>query len=191
MTDTEIIQKVLGGEKDCFAYLIDRYKNYVFTLMVNIVGNREDAEEAAQDSFIKAYRCLADFRGESKFSTWLYTIVRTTGITYLRKRKQSYIPIDREIASGKMDNQESEFRADLIERKSRYEQVNRAICMLGTEDAQVINLFYKGEQSLVEIGQIMGLEPNTVKVKLFRARQKLKEKLEKYLSEKINLKTGL
>ena len=74
LTDTEIISRVLKGDQRSFSALVDRYKDYVFTLVMRFTDIREDAEEISQDIFVKAYRCLADFRGDSKFSTWLYTI---------------------------------------------------------------------------------------------------------------------
>ena len=86
LNDNEIISKVLSGDTQAYAVLVNRYQNYVFTLAMRMVKTREDAEEVAQDIFIKAYRALADFRGASKFSTWLYTIVNTTCITFLRKK---------------------------------------------------------------------------------------------------------
>jgi len=185
LTDTEIISRVLRGEQQVFAQLVERYKSYVFTLVLRMIESREDAEEVSQDIFVKAYRSLADFRGDSKFSTWLYTIVRTSCITFLRKKKLDTISIDNEKTFIQVENQESGFKANLIEQKSRHAMVNQAIQMLSPDDAQIITLFYKSEQSLDEMGIILGLESNTVKVKLHRARQKLKEKMEKYFSHEV------
>jgi len=185
LTDTEIISRVLKGEQQVFAQLVERYQNYVFTLVFRMLESREDAEEVSQDIFVKAYRSLADFRGDSKFSTWLYTIVRTSCITFLRKKKLDTTSIDNEKTYIQVENRESGFKANLIEQKSRHAMVNEAIKMLSPDDAQVITLFYKGEQSLDEMGNILGLEPNTVKVKLHRARARLKEKMEKYFSHEV------
>ena len=80
--DNEIISRVLKGEQNAYAELVNRYQAYVFTLVLRMIKSREDAEEVAQDVFIKAYRSLADFRGESKFSTWLYTIANTTSLLF-------------------------------------------------------------------------------------------------------------
>jgi RNA polymerase sigma factor (sigma-70 family) len=185
LTDTEIISKVLRGEQAAFAQLVVRYQNFVFTLVLRFTDSREDAEEIAQDVFVKAYRSLADFRGESKFSTWLYTVVRTSCITFLRKKKLDTTSIDNERTFLQLENRESGFKANSIEQKSRHAMVNEAIRMLSPDDAQVITLFYKGEQSLEEIGKIMRLDPNTVKVKLHRARQRLKDKMERYFSHEV------
>ncbi|HEY6900601.1 MAG TPA: sigma-70 family RNA polymerase sigma factor [Puia sp.] len=185
LTDTEIIKRVLQGEQVLFASLVERYQQYVFTLVYRFTNNREDAEEISQDVFIKAYRSLADFRGEAKFSTWLYTVVRTTCITFLRKKKLDITSIDNERTFLQIENRESGFNANSIEQKSRHAMINQAIKLLSPDDSQLITLFYKGEQSLEEIGQIMGLEPNTIKVKLHRARNRLREKLEKHFNHEV------
>jgi RNA polymerase sigma-70 factor (ECF subfamily) len=139
----------------------------------------------AQDVFIKAYRSLADFRGESKFSTWLYTIANTTSITFLRKKKLDVHSLDNEKVFEVADSKDSGFRANLVEQKSRVNMVNEAIAMLSPDDAEIITLFYKAEQNLEEISRILRLETNTVKVRLHRARTRLKEKMEKNFSEEV------
>jgi RNA polymerase sigma factor (sigma-70 family) len=184
-TDTEIISRVLKGDQQIYAQLVDRYRNYIFTLVLRMVENREDAEEISQDIFVKAYRSLADFRGESKFSTWLYIIVQRTCITFLRKKKLQTVSIENEKTGIQVENQQSAFSANLVEQKSKHLMVNEAIGMLSADDAQIITLFYKAEQSLEEMGTILGMEPNTVKVKLHRARQRLKEKMEKHFSYEV------
>jgi len=183
--DNEIISRVLQGEQNAYAELVNRYQSYVFTLILRMVKSREDAEEIAQDVFVKAYRSLADFRGESKFSTWLYTITNTTSITFLRKKKLEVHSLDNEKVFEVADNKDSGFRANLIEQKSRVNMVNEAIAMLSPDDAEIITLFYKAEQNLEEISRILRLETNTVKVRLHRARARLKEKMEKNFSEEV------
>ncbi|MDP4265446.1 MAG: sigma-70 family RNA polymerase sigma factor [Bacteroidota bacterium] len=185
LNDNEIISKVLSGDKQAYAGLVNRYQNYVFTLALRFTKNREDAEEVAQDIFIKAYRSLADFRGASKFSTWLYTIVNNTCITFLRKKKLPMDSLDREGVFEAADSQESALRANLVEQKSRVAMVNNAINLLNPDDAEVITLFYKSEQSLEEIARILGLETNAVKVRLHRARTRLKEKMQHHFSEEV------
>ena len=183
--DNEIISRVLQGEQNAYAELVNRYQSYVFTLILRMVKSREDAEEIAQDVFVKAYRSLADFRGESKFSTWLYTITNTTSITFLRKKKLEVHSLDNEKVFEVADSKDSGFRANLIEQKSRVNMVNEAIAMLSPDDAEIITLFYKAEQNLEEISRILRLETNTVKVRLHRARGRLKEKMEKNFSEEV------
>ena len=183
--DEEIISRILKGEQSAFSILVEKYQNYVFTLVLRFTENREDAEEIAQDVFVKAYRSLADFRGDSKFSTWLFTITRTTCLSFLRKKKLDTQSLDNERTGVQVENKESDFNANLVEQKSRHAMLSRAISMLSADDAQVLNLFYKAEQTLEEIGKIMRLDPNTVKVKLHRARQRLREKMEKYFAHEV------
>lgn len=183
--DNEIISRVLRGEQNAYAELVNRYQGYVFTLVLRMIKSREDAEEVAQDVFVKAYRSLADFRGESKFSTWLYTITNTTSITFLRKKKLDIHSLDNEKVFEVADSKDSGFRANLIEQKSRVNMVNDAIAMLSPDDAEIITLFYKAEQNLEEISRILRLEVNTTKVRLHRARGRLKEKMEKHFTEEV------
>ncbi|MCW3116668.1 MAG: sigma-70 family polymerase sigma factor [Chitinophagaceae bacterium] len=184
-SDIEIISRVLKGEQQAYAELVNRYQNYVFTLTLRFIKSREDAEEVSQDIFVKAYRSLADFRGASKFSTWLYTIVNTTCITFLRKKRLVVQSLDNEKVFESVENHDSGFNANQVEHKSRVNMVTMAITMLSHDDSEILTLFYKAEQSLEEISQILGLEPNTVKVRLHRARQRLKDKMEAFFSEEV------
>jgi RNA polymerase sigma-70 factor (ECF subfamily) len=185
LNDNEIISKVLNGDQQAYAGLVNRYQNYVFTLALRMVKSREDAEEVAQDAFIKVYKYLADFRGTSKFSTWLYTIVNNTGISFLRKKKLDIHSLDNEKIFEMANNRDSGFNADMVEQKSKVAMVHNAITMLNPDDAEIITLFYKAEQSLEEIAVILGVEANTAKVRLHRARTRLKEKMEIHFSEEV------
>lgn len=185
LTDIELIEQTLGGDQSAYADLVKRHQRFVFTLALRFAKKREDAEEIAQDCFIKAYRSLGNFQQQSKFSTWLYSIVYTTAMTFLRKKRldtdsiadESYIQIE---------NKPSGYDEYNVENKSRSYYLNQAIDQLLPDDSTIITLFYKGEQSLEEIAQTMGLEANTVKVKLFRARQRLKDRLERNLKHEVN-----
>jgi RNA polymerase sigma-70 factor (ECF subfamily) len=183
--DSEIISRVLGGDQQAYAGLVNRYQNYVFTLALRFTKNREDAEEVSQDIFIKAYKALADFKGNSKFSTWLYTIVNNTCITFLRKKKLDLQSLDKEGVFEVADSQDSGLRANMVEQKSKLAMVNSAITLLSPDDAEIITLFYKSEQTLEEIARILGVETNAAKVRLHRARTRLKEKMEKHFSEEV------
>ncbi len=184
-TDNEVITRVLRGEHQLYAELVTRYQNFVFTLALRYTPVREDAEEMAQDVFVKAYKALKDFRGESKFSTWLYSIVNSTAITFLRKKKLDVKSLDNENVYEQAESRDSGTSANQVEVKSKVEMVTKAIQLLSPDDAKLITLFYKAEQSLEEIAHIMNLETNTVKVKLHRARTRLKEKMEKYFMQEV------
>lgn len=184
-TDIDIISQVLQGSQNAYALLVERYQNFVFTIVLRYLKSREDAEEVAQDVFIKAYRSLKDFKGTAKFSTWLYTITTTTCITFLRKKKLMTDSLDNEKLFEVADNIDSGVSANGIEQKSRVNMVNEAIRLLSPDDAQIITLFYKGEQTLEEIAQIIGIESNAVKVRLHRARTRLKQKMEKHFTAEV------
>ncbi|RZK39945.1 MAG: sigma-70 family RNA polymerase sigma factor [Pedobacter sp.] len=176
-TDLALITAVLEGRSSEYAVLVKRHQRFVFTLAMRFAKNREDAEEISQDCFIKAYRALGTFNRSSKFSTWLYTITYTTAMTFLRKKRLDTSSINDDENVLQLANSGTEFDANVIERKSTYAYLNQAIALLLPDDAAIITLFYKGEQSLEEIAKTLNMEANTVKVKLHRARLRLKDKL--------------
>ena len=184
-SDIEIISAVLNGNQQAYAQIVERHKAFVFTLVLRYIKSREDAEEVAQDVFIKAYRALADFKGASKFSTWLYTIITTTCISFLRKKKLDIHSLDNENVFERIDNKDSGMSENQVEQKSRVAMVNNAIALLNPDDAEIVTLFYKGEQTLEEIAQVLGVEANTVKVRLHRARTRLKEKMQKHFAAEV------
>jgi RNA polymerase sigma-70 factor (ECF subfamily) len=106
-------------------------------------------------------------------------------MTFLRKKRIATDSIDDEATFIQVENHESAYDTDNVENKSRSFYLNQAIAQLLPDDATIITLFYKGEQSLEEIAQTLGMEANTVKVKLFRARQRLKDKLERNLKHEV------
>jgi len=185
LSDIELIEQTLAGNQAAYADLVRRHQRFVFTLALRFSKNREDAEEIAQDCFIKAYRSLLAFQKQSKFSTWLYTIVYTTSMTFLRKKRVDTDSIDDENTYIQLENHSSGLKSNMAETKSRSYYLQQAITQLLPDDAAIITLFYMGEQSLEEIGQTLGIEANTIKVKLFRARQRLKEKLERNLKDEV------
>jgi len=154
-------------------------------MAMKFAKNREDAEEIAQDCFVKAYRSLGSFKNTSKFSTWLYTITYTTAMSFLRKKRIATYSMDEEENHLQLENHISSFQANEVEKKSKYAYLNLAISQLLPDDAAIITLFYQSEQSLDEIAQVLKMESNTVKVKLHRARLRLKEKLEYLLKEEV------
>src|ERR1700712_1647471 len=168
LSDIEFIQKTLAGDQSAYAHLVKRHQRFVFTLALRFTKNREDAEEVAQDCFIKAFRSLDAFKQESKFSTWLYSIVYTTAMTSLRKKRVDTTSMDDEDTYIQVANASSGYDVNNAENKSRSFYVNQAISQLSPDDATIITLFYKGEQSLEEIAQTLGIEAKSERVKLFR-----------------------
>jgi RNA polymerase sigma factor (sigma-70 family) len=181
-TEEELITFIKKGESAYFRHLVDRHKSYVYTLALRVVCSHEDAQEVAQDSFIKAYNNISSFKGDAKFSTWLYRIVFNTAIS--KKRKKRLPETDIEKASGVLDA-DGMNSSELLSQKERRAWVNKAIERLPEDDAFLITLYYFQELTLEEIEKITGFAPNNVKVKIFRARKKLAEWLGKCLQEEI------
>lgn len=184
-TDLVLISRVLNGDTAVYSDLVKRHQRFVFTLALRFTKNREDAEEVAQDCFLKAYRALGTFKQTSKFSTWLYSITYTSAMTALRKKKIITQSLDDDENTIQLPNGGTEEQSDSVDKKSAHVYLNRAINSLSADDAAIITLFYKGEQSLEEIGAALYMETNTVKVKLHRARLKLKEKLQYLLKDEV------
>jgi RNA polymerase sigma factor (sigma-70 family) len=184
-TDLELIALVLKGNTAVYSELVKRHQRFVFTLALRFAKNREDAEEIAQDCFVKAYRALGTFKQGSKFSTWLYTITYTTAMTFLRKKRLLTDSIDVEENAIQLENHISDYNANAFDKTSAHVHLYKAIDQLSVDDATIITLFYKGEQSLEEIGKTLNMEPSTIKVKLHRARTRLKERLVYLLKDEV------
>ncbi|WKK66631.1 RNA polymerase sigma factor [Lutimonas zeaxanthinifaciens] len=182
--DQIYIEKVLMGDANAYAYLINKYKDMTYTLAMKIVKNHEDAEEVAQDSFLKAYEKLDSFKGDSKFSTWLYTIVYRNSITKIRKKKVATSDIDDYVMDNYSEGSESP-QIDAIKGEEQKKYVKEAIDRLPEKDAYLVTLFYMNESSIEEIEKITGLTQSNIKVKLFRARKKLNTELSFLLKEEV------
>lgn len=173
--DLQLIDRVLAGEQNVYAQLVERYKSYAFTIALKVLGVRPDAEEAAQDAFIKAYHNLAKFNREAKFSTWLYRIVFNTAISFRRARKVTFQDIPESTAAHGADTEKALEKSD----KKRFIQM--ALARLSEADRVAITLFYLRELSLEEIGNITGMPANTVKVRIHRARLRLAHEMKTIL----------
>jgi RNA polymerase sigma factor (sigma-70 family) len=178
-----VIDKIRRGDVNAFRYIVDKYKSFVFNISLKILKNREEAEESAQDSFMKAFKSISEFRSESKFSTWLYRIAFNNSIA--RTRKKVFTTESIEIDSNLGNVSEITGALDSLKQNERTEFVKKAMEMLNEEDSILINLYYWQENSMWEVASITGLEENLVKVKIHRARQKLYKNLSVGLGIKI------
>lgn len=170
--ELNIILQVLDGNPGSFAKLVDTYKNLVFSLVLKIVRNREEAEEITQDTFIKAYNALGSFKHESKFSTWLFRIAYNTAISRTRKRTITTSTIDEYIIENfSIDSVQENLES--ISEDERLKILNLAIENLPDDEQLLINLFYFNQQGIEEIGVITGLSASNVKVRLHRIRRKM------------------
>ena len=171
-SDQIYIDKVLSGDASSFSYLVERYKDMAYTVALKIVRNVEDAEEVAQDSFIKAFQQLRTFQGKSKFSTWLYTIVYRTAISKTRKKKIEVTAIDEYVVDN-YSTDSSFSQIDSLRHEEQEHFIKAAIDRLPELDALLITLFYMNDNTLDEIKEITGYSKTNVKVRLFRARKKI------------------
>ncbi|MFK7748041.1 MAG: RNA polymerase sigma factor [Kordia sp.] len=171
-TDQNSIEQIRAGNPNAYAALVTKYQRMVFTLAVRMVGNREDAEEVAQDTFVKAYKALDRFKGTSKFSTWLYRIVYNTSLDYIKKNKRiilsEHIDEVNEADIGSMQN-----ALTYIEAKEKKQLIENALLKLPEDERVLLTLFYFEELSLKEIAEIVQLSYDNVKIKLHRSRKKL------------------
>lgn len=171
VADTYYIAKIQAGETEYFARVLERYSQPVFSLIVKMTGRREDAEELTQDVFMKVFRSLDHFQGNSSFSTWLYRIAYNTAISALRKRKDEWAVMEESIA-GRIDEDEAEYELESI-REEQIDCLEKALEQLPPDERTLILLFYMQEKSIEDIAAIMELSVSNVKTKLHRIRKKL------------------
>ncbi|MBT8305738.1 MAG: RNA polymerase sigma factor [Maribacter sp.] len=174
--DQPYVERTLNGDLNAFTILMDRYKYMVFTLAMRMVKNREEAEEIAQDTFLKIYNGLEGFKGNSKFSTWVYKIAYYRSLDYLKKRGRGIDSTSIEMVTEKQVAEEEDI-VKRLEQSERSKSIKDALQLLPGDDGILITLHYYEELSLFEIAQVMGISVNNVKVKLFRARKRLKQVL--------------
>lgn len=171
--EEKVIDAIVNGDANSFSLIVDAYKNMVYTLCIQLMKDSMIAEEIAQDSFLKAYKNLHSFKGESKFSTWLYKISYNTCLSALRKKKIEYGELNESIHGHDSDN-----AFDSLVRDDRNSMIKDLLLKLKEEDRAVIQLFYLEEQSIKEIVDITGITESNIKVKLHRTKAKLKELIE-------------
>jgi RNA polymerase sigma-70 factor (ECF subfamily) len=168
MREIERIKQVLSGNTSAFAYFVETYQDMAITIAHRICGNRQDAEDVVQESYVKAYRNLHSFRSDSKFSTWLYRIVYNTAVTHSKSKMWvGNLETDMENASHLSEN-------DLgisIEEMDRKETVAEVMAKMPKGDALLLTLYYMEDNPVKEIAKITGLNESNVKVKLHRARK--------------------
>jgi RNA polymerase sigma-70 factor (ECF subfamily) len=180
--DNIYINKVLNGDRNAYAYLVDKYKSMVFSLAYNITKNREEAEEVAQDTFIKAYQSLKNYKGKAKFSSWLYRIVYNTAISSIRQFEKGKLTID-ETNIPESLYVESKRNHESLSSEERKRFLEMALNSLDKDERALVIMYYYEDRELEEIAEVTGLTKTNTKVKLFRARKKMLTVLNSYLKE--------
>ncbi len=180
--DNIYISKVLGGDRNAFAYLVDKYKTMVYSLAIRLVKDREEAEEISQDAFVKAYQSLSSFKGKAKFSSWLYRIVYNTAISKLRQQPAGRVSLDESHIPDNLYT-ESKQSYETLAAGERKKYLEKALDSLDGDERMFVILYYYEERDLDEIAEIAGLTKTNTKVKLFRARKKMLTVLQSFLKE--------
>lgn len=176
--EAAIVRKVLGGDANAFETLVLEYEKNVYNIALRMTGNGEDAADMTQEAFIKAYNSLQSFRGDSKFSVWLYRIVSNVCLDFLRsKNRRPTVSLSVEDDDGE-DAQldvadESQSPELLLDRKLTRDSVRRGLDSLPPDYRQILLLREIQGLSYDEIAQALSLEVGTVKSRIFRARKRL------------------
>lgn len=171
-SDTYYIERIQAGDTASFACLLDKYSRPVHSLILRIVRNKEDAEELTQDVFMKVFKKIDSFKGDSSFSTWIYKIAYNTAISETRKKKNESLFIE----DMMIYNVSEEDVANILEPANENEQLNRleaALDRLPPDERAIILFFYMEDKSIEDIVTISGLSVSNVKTKLHRIRKKL------------------
>ena len=176
--EAAIVRKVLGGDANAFETLVLEYEKNVYNIALRMTGNSEDAADMTQEAFIKAYNSLQSFRGDSKFSVWLYRIVSNLCLDFLRsKKRRPAVSLSAENEDGEEVEldiaDESQSPEALLERKLTREAVRRGLDSLPEEQRQILLLREIQGFSYEEIAGALNLESGTVKSRIFRARKRL------------------
>ena len=172
--ELRLIERVLQGDPDAFEPLVLENQQRVYTVALRITGNEADAWDAAQEAFLRAYKSLKDFRGESRFSTWLYKLAGSAAIDLIRRRKDAQLVslYDEEESIPDVPDERFEPETELTKKELR-ENVQRALSLLPADYRRILTLRELGGLSYEELAEELGLEAGTVKSRLSRARQKL------------------
>jgi RNA polymerase sigma-70 factor (ECF subfamily) len=177
--DRPIIEEIRNGRPRRFAVLVDRHKDRALTLAIRMVGNREEAEELVQDSFIRAFRSLAEFRGDARFGTWFYRIVYNICLTKVMRRpgRAAIAEMEGQEEDGLGEVAAPEEETDALKRLEDAEfgtLLRRAIDRLPENQRTAITLFYVQEMTYEEIAEVTGQPMGSVKTHLFRGRETLR-----------------
>ena len=178
--ELNIINRVRGGDTEAFEQLVLEHQNKVYSLALRMLGNEEDARDMAQEAFVRAYTSLAGFRGDSKFSVWLYRLTSNICIVFLRSRQRhqtvslTYDTEDSE--GGQLEIPDERFTPEAgLERSELRSAVLRGLDSLSPEFRNILLLREIDGLSYGEISRALDLEEGTVKSRIFRARKKLTE----------------
>ncbi|MBA4411283.1 MAG: RNA polymerase sigma factor [Bacteroidota bacterium] len=182
--DLYYIDSVRKGNVQAFSYLVEKYQKLVYTLALKLLKKPEEAEEMAQDTFIKAYQKLHTYEGKSKFSTWLYSITYNGCISELRKQRIDFKSLDDQRISDQDEQRMHDYYSE-ARKEDQEKYLNLALEKLPEDDQVLVTLYYYEGQSMDEISEITGLTVSNIKIKIHRARKKMYGLLHEMLHEEI------
>ena len=174
MNELLLISRARGGDRDAFGELVEQYRDNVYRLAYRMCGNAYDADEAAQEAFVAAWRALPNFRGDAKFSTWLYRLTTNAAIDVMRREKRHQTVGDGEMMELADD---ADSPQETVERTEQQEAVQKALATLSEEYREVLLLRYMEELDYAEIAEVLQLPSGTVKSRINRAKAALKAAL--------------
>lgn len=190
MNDAELVQQVINGNENAFRFLVAKHQRLVLHIVGRIVRRQEDWEDICQDVFMKVFRKIRKFRGDSKLSTWIATIAYNTSLSYIRSRNRKqelFVDEDIQSVAGKGIDRRGQ---KTLEKEEVKQLLLEMIETLPVHYRTVLTLFHLEEFSYKEVGEITGMPEGTIKSYLSRARKMLKERLEQVSkSEKTNIFT--
>ena len=177
--EKRIIESVIAGNTQDFEKLVLENQNQVYNLALRMVGNEQDAWDISQDAFIKAFRSLDSFRGDSKFSVWLYRLTSNICLDFLRAKKRNNVVSltgfsPEEDEGTELEIPDERFSPDnLMDKRELHDALDSALRQLPEDQREILLLREISGLSYEEIAGSLGLEPGTVKSRIFRARKKL------------------
>ena len=186
MPDTEqhLIQRAQKGDHEAFAALVTEHQRYIFNLALRVLKNEEEALDLAQETFVRAWTALPNFRGQSQFRTWLYRIVTNLCYNHLpRLRRELATLSETELAAADTPDESLADLAAGIEADERRNFLHQQIEALPESYRLLITLRYQQELSYEEIASVTSLPLGTVKTGLFRARTQLRQALRAFEEE--------
>lgn len=179
--DIYYIRCIKDGHTDAFIHIVRRYERMILTVVGKIVHCQVDAEDIAQEVFIKVFESIDKFREDSAFATWLYRIAYNTTISELRKRKYEFVAIEDKF-SNIPDENISEV-TDEVSLEKKLEYLDQVLKSLPPDDGLLITMFYLNNQSIQDISSITGHSVANVKVKLHRIRKIMNFELDKLIQQ--------
>lgn len=181
MEEKQLIQQAAGGDSESFAQLVLRYQTQVYNLALRMVGNDADAQDLAQEAFVRAWRALASFQFSAQFSTWLYRLTSNICIDFLRaqkKRTAISLTMLQEDEAQQLDLPDPQLLPEeQILEKAEREALAKAIERLAPDYRRILLLRIVNDCSYQQIAQILGIREGTVKSRLSRAREQLRKNL--------------